>query len=163
MLLEFIQKYYEFKKASYGRTDSMKMSTKGRYGLKAAVDIAVNTADGCCVSLKSVSARQNISESYLEQLITPLKKAGIVKSTRGAQGGYLLAKNASEITVGEVLRALEGPLDIVECTSDKNACGSGNCDHCVTKNVWEKMSESVNEAADSITLDMLAAQSRSLE
>ena len=103
----------------------MKMSTKGRYGLKAAVDIAANSANGC-VSLKSVATRQNISESYLEQLITPLKKAGIVKSTRGAQGGYVLARDAKDITVGEVLRALEGPLDIVECTADKNACGSGN-------------------------------------
>lgn len=132
----------------------MKMSTKGRYGLRAVVDIAAN-ADSGCVSLKSVAQRQNISESYLEQLICPLKKAGIVKSTRGAQGGYVLAKAAEDITVGEVIRALEGPLDIVECSANKESCGAGSCKNCVTKNVWEKLSESVNEAADSITLAML--------
>lgn len=139
----------------------MKMSTKGRYGLKAMVDIAANCGIGQenCVSIKSVANRQNISESYLEQLIAPLKKAGFVKSTRGAQGGYVLAKSPSEITVGEILRVLEGSLDVVECTSNKDACGSGNCNNCVTKNVWEKLSESMNEAADSITLEMLAQQS----
>ena len=133
----------------------MKMSTKGRYGLAAVVDIAQNCLEGQCVSLKSVALRKNISESYLEQLICPLKKAGIVKSTRGAQGGYVLAKDAKDITVGEVLRALEGPLDLVECVSGKGSCGEGRCEDCATKNVWEKLSESVNEAADSITVDML--------
>ncbi len=142
----------------------MKMSTKGRYGLRAMVDIAVNCARGeSCVSLKSVANRQNLSESYLEQLISPLKKAGIVKSTRGAQGGYVLAKAAADITVGEILRALEGPLDIVECDKDKTNCGEGSCKNCVTKNVWEKLSESVNETADAITLEMLANQSLSAE
>ncbi|MBQ8940794.1 MAG: Rrf2 family transcriptional regulator [Firmicutes bacterium] len=139
----------------------MKMSTKGRYGLRAMVDIAVNCGKGECVSLKSVANRQNLSESYLEQLISPLKKAGIVKSTRGAQGGYVLAKSAADITVGEILRALEGPLDIVECDKGTASCGSASCKNCVTKNVWEKLSESVNETADSITLEMLARQSMS--
>ena len=142
----------------------MKMSTKGRYGLRAMVDIAANCAKGeNCVSLKSVATRQNLSESYLEQLISPLKKAGIVKSTRGAQGGYVLARDACEITVGEILRALEGPLDIVECEKTGTNCGAGSCKNCVTKNVWEKLSESVNEAADSITLEMLVSQSLSSE
>ena len=138
----------------------MKMSTKGRYGLRAMVDIAVNCGTGDnCVSLKSVANRQNLSESYLEQLIAPLKKAGIVKSTRGAQGGYVLAKRAEDITVGEILRALEGQLELVECANSKSSCGTGSCKNCVTKDVWEKLSESVNEAADSITLDMLAKRS----
>lgn len=138
----------------------MKMSTKGRYGLRAMVDIAANCECGDSrVSLKSVAMRQNISESYLEQLIAPLKRAGIVKSTRGAQGGYMPAKSTAEITVGEILRALEGPLDIVECDKNGTNCGEGSCKNCVTKNVWEKLSESVNEAADGITLEMLVKQS----
>lgn len=139
----------------------MKMSTKGRYGLRAAVDIAANSKDGC-VSLKSVAARQNISESYLEQLVCSLKKAGIVKSTRGAQGGYVLGREAADITVGEILRALEGPLYIVDCNAEKNNCGEA-CDKCVTKSVWEKMSESVNEIADAITLEMLVQNSKNNE
>ena len=138
----------------------MKMSTKGRYGLRAMVDIAVNNIGGeNCVSLKSVAERQDISERYLEQLIVPLKKAGIVKSTRGAHGGYVLARPAREITVGEILRALEGPIKIVECSGAGEGCRSEVCKTCVTRGVWEKLSESLSETADAITLETLAKQS----
>ncbi len=132
----------------------MKVSTKGRYGLKAMVDLAAHSTDGSCVSLKSIAERQGISEAYLEQLIAVLKKNGFVKSIRGAQGGYILEKDINQISVGDILRALEGPLDVVECVSERGAtsCGSGTCKKCVTKNVWEKISDSLSEVVNSIYL-----------
>lgn len=132
----------------------MKISTRGRYGLKAMVDIAANCKEGC-VSLKSIAERTNLSESYLEQLIAQLKKAGLVKSTRGANGGYILAKNAEDISVGDILRVVEGPLELVECLSGKETCGLGDCSCCVTKDVWAKLSDSVSETADNINLSEL--------
>lgn len=136
----------------------MKVSTKGRYGLKAMVDLAVHCKGNSCVSLKSIAERQGISEAYLEQLMAVLKKNGFVKSIRGAQGGYILKKALEEISVGDILRALEGPLNVVECVSDKKnvSCGSGTCKKCVTKNVWEKISDSLSEVVDSISLKDLA-------
>ena len=92
----------------------MKLSTKGRYGLRALIDLA-QYSEETPVSITSISKRQDISERYLEQLMSMLKKAGIVKSIRGANGGYILARDAKEISVGEVLRALEGSLEPVEC------------------------------------------------
>lgn len=135
----------------------MKISTKGRYGLKAMVDLAANLSDNSCITLKSIAERQGISEHYLEQLIAVLKKNGFVKSIRGAQGGYILNKSSSEISVGDLLRVLEGPLDLVDCVSNDTitGCGSGSCKKCVTKNVWEKLSNSFSEIVDSITLNDL--------
>ena len=91
----------------------MKLSTKGRYGLRA-IDLAVYSEKES-VSISCIAQRENISESYLEQLAGKLKKAGLIKSTRGAQGGYRLAKPAAEISVGDILRALEGELGAVDC------------------------------------------------
>ncbi len=132
----------------------MKISTRGRYGLKAMVDIAENCSEGC-VSLKSIAERTNLSESYLEQLIASLKKAGLVKSTRGANGGYTLTKPPEDISVGDILRVVEGPLKLVECLSDKESCGMGDCSLCATRDVWARLSESVSEAADNISLSEL--------
>jgi len=133
----------------------MKLSTKGRYGLKAMFDLALNSMNGP-ESLTNISDRQKISLSYLEQLIAQLRKAGLVKSIRGAQGGYLLAKEPADITVGDIIRTLEGPLYLSECidADEKQACG--NADYCVTKIIWEKMRDSFNSVIDSITLqDMM--------
>lgn len=85
----------------------MKLSTKGRYGLRAMIDLAIHSKEEA-VSIASIAARQKISESYLEQLIPKLRKAGMIVSVRGAGGGYMLAKPAKEISVGDILRALEG-------------------------------------------------------
>ena len=93
----------------------MKLSTKGRYGLRALIDLA-QYSENEPVSITSISDRQDISERYLEQLMAMLKKSGLVKSVRGAGGGYVLAKKMNEISVGDVLRALEGNLDPVACT-----------------------------------------------
>ncbi len=135
----------------------MKVSTKGRYGLKAIIDLAAHCSDGSCVSLKSIAERQGISEAYLEQLMAVLKKNGFVKSIRGAQGGYILEKSPEEISVGDILSVLEGPLNVVECVSNREnvSCGNGTCKKCVTKNVWEKISDSLLEVVNSISLKNL--------
>lgn len=139
----------------------MKISTKGRYGLRAMVDIGAHSQEGC-VCIKNIAQRQGISENYLEQLIAQLKKAGLVQSIRGANGGYVLTRKPEEISVGDVLRALEGDLQLTECVSNPEGCGNISCNDCVTKNVWEKISESINEAADSITLGELVDQKKEL-
>lgn len=132
----------------------MKISTKGRYGLKAVVDIAGHTNDEeRCVSLKAVAGRQGISENYLEQIVAPLKKARVLHSVRGAGGGYYLAKSAESLTVGEVLRVLEGSLAPADCVlDDVAACADSDCASCSTKTVWESLFDSINQVVDSITI-----------
>ncbi|MDO5345938.1 MAG: Rrf2 family transcriptional regulator [Lachnospiraceae bacterium] len=138
----------------------MKFSSKERYGLRALIDLALHSETET-VSISSISARQNISEAYLEQLVAKLKKAGLVVSSRGAQGGYKLAKPAEEISVGDVLRAVEGTLDAVNCPG---AVG-GVCQDsslCVSKNVWKKINNSIVETVDGIMLDTLVEESRAV-
>ena len=126
----------------------MKLSTKGRYGVKAMVDLAINQGD-VPVSIKSISQRQNISEYYLEQLFAPLRRAEIIKSIRGAQGGYVLNKNAANITVLEIMNILEGPIEISDCL-DHNDCDNVDC--CATRTVWRKIKDSIDGVMASITL-----------
>lgn len=137
----------------------MKLSTKGRYGLRALIDLALH-CETEAVPISSVAARQGISESYLEQLFGKLRKSGIVQSIRGAQGGYRLAKPASEISVGDVLRSLEGNLDAVECPGLKEDVGCEGADLCVTKYVWQRINESITHAVDEMKLDQLVEESR---
>ena len=137
----------------------MKLSTKGRYGLRAMLDLALNSTEEA-IALSGVAERQNISISYLEQLIAKLKKAGLVNSIRGAQGGYVLAKPASDISVGDILRALEGDLNPVDCAEVMG--GESTCsgaDLCVTKYVWKRISDSINDAVDNIMLSELVEES----
>ena len=137
----------------------MKLSTKGRYGLRALIDLAQYSSEAP-VSSTSISARQGISERYLEQLVSMLKKAGLVSSVRGAGGGYILAKDMSEISVGDILRALEGNLEPVECAGLEP---DGECqasDMCVTKYVWQRINESISQTVDEIMLDQLVEESR---
>ncbi|HQE04887.1 MAG: Rrf2 family transcriptional regulator [Tepidanaerobacteraceae bacterium] len=129
----------------------MKLSTKGRYGLKAMYDLALNYGDEP-VSLKSIAERQGISENYLEQLMANLRKAGLVRSIRGAYGGYLLSREPSKITVGDVLRALEGPIGLVDCVLEQDAVKCLKYENCITRTVWEKISDSIVKTIDSITL-----------
>lgn len=136
----------------------MKLSTKGRYGLRALVDLA-QYSEKDPVSINSIANRQDISERYLEQLMARLKKAGLVKSIRGVGGGYILAKSPSQISVGDVLRALEGELEPAECSAYHEE-GCKAADICVTKYVWKKINESINDTVDGIGLDELVAESR---
>ena len=137
----------------------MKISTKGRYGLRALIDIA-QYSEIEPVPISSISARQDISERYLEQLMALLKKAGLIKSIRGAGGGYVLAKDISEISVGDVLRALEGNLEPVECAAfhEKESCEASS--GCVTKYVWKRINESINQTVDEMDLQQLVEESK---
>ena len=132
----------------------MKLSTKGRYGLKAMLDLAAHNSEGQVV-LKSIAERQGISENYLEQLFAILKKANLVKSIRGSQGGYVLAAAASEISVGDILRALEGSLAPVDCVAEDKPAQCSKSGRCVTKGIWEKIRDSINTVIDSTTLEDL--------
>lgn len=140
----------------------MKLSTKGRYGLRALIDLA-KYSEIEPVSINSIAVRQGISERYLEQLMALLKKAGLVRSIRGAGGGYVLAKDAGEISVGDVLRALEGKLEPVECAAFHEEEGCVAADGCVTKYVWQKINESINQTVDEIRLDTLILESKKLD
>ena len=132
----------------------MKLSTKGRYGLRALIDLAQNSGEEP-VSITSISTRQDLSERYLEQLMSMLKKAGLVRSVRGAGGGYVLARKLEEISVGDVLRALEGSLEPVDCAGFEPEGGCSVSDSCVTKYVWKKINDSINQTVDEIRLDQL--------
>lgn len=136
----------------------MKLSTKGRYGLRALIDLAQYSEEEA-VSIASIAARQNISESYLEQLVAKLRKAGLVVSIRGAQGGYRLARPSDTISVGDILRALEGNLEAVECSAHTDE-GCQGADLCVTKYVWQRINESIARTVDEMMLDQLVEESK---
>lgn len=129
----------------------MILSTRSRYGLKMMLELALNYEYGS-ISLSKIAERQQLSVTYLEQLIAPLRKRGLVEGIRGSKGGYILAKSPGEITVGEVIRILEGPLAPAECVLDKEEYECINADNCATRLLWEKISESINNVIDSITL-----------
>lgn len=138
----------------------MLLTTKGRYGLKAVFDIALNGS--APLSLKTIATRQGISDSYLEILISTLKKGGIVISTRGAQGGYELARDPDEITVGDILRVLEGPMAPAECVMESHehqkGCTSNDLDciqTCAVHSVLKKLYYNINTALDSMTLQSM--------
>ncbi len=126
----------------------MKLSTKGRYGVKAMVDLAINFGEQP-VSIKSISERQNISEYYLEQLFSSLKKAKLIKSIRGAQGGYILNRAPEEITIQDIINVLEGPIEVSNCLDD-SACNNIDC--CATRLLWKKIKDSIDSVTSSITL-----------
>lgn len=139
----------------------MKLSTKGRYGLRAFVDIAIYSEKEP-VSLAEVAKRQDISISYLEQLMTKLKKANLVEAVRGASGGYVLTRKPEDISVGDVLRALEGDLSPVECATEEESCehSCGATGHCTTRLVWKKINDSVNDTINNIFISELVLDSR---
>lgn len=130
----------------------MKLSTKGRYGVKAMVDLAIRYGDSP-VSIKSIAERQNLSEFYLEQLFAPLRRAKLIKSIRGAQGGYVLNRSPKDITVADIIEVLEGPIEISSCL-DTTECD--NMDICPTRLLWEKIKKSIDDVTSSITLQDMA-------
>jgi len=134
----------------------MKLSTKGRYGTRAMVDIAVHGSNDGPVLLKDIARRQEISEGYLEHLMASLKAAGLVKSERGAKGGYYLAKPATQITAGDILDSLEGPFFPADCVERASVCQRNKI--CVTRDLWIKMRNAVCEVMESTTLQDLAEQ-----
>jgi Rrf2 family transcriptional regulator, cysteine metabolism repressor len=132
----------------------MKISTKGRYGLRAMLDLAINSKTNH-VALGSIAERQGISESYLEQMFSVLRKAELVKSIKGPQGGYTLARSGNSITIGCILRALEGNLSVIGKEVVNSNKEGFNLEDCIKQNVWDRLNESINSVVDSLTLEDL--------
>lgn len=127
----------------------LKISTKGRYGLTIMMELAAKYGEGP-ISLKSIAEKNQLSEHYLEQLIAPLRNAGLVKSVRGAYGGYILSREAAEITAGDVIRVLEGPISPVDFTEE---------DDPAKRNLWLRIRDGIASVLDSTTLlDLISYQ-----
>lgn len=136
----------------------MRISTKGRYALRLMLDLAVN-GEGKNLPLKTIAARQEISDKYMEQLISSLVKAGYIQSVRGAQGGYRLNGEPRDYTVGMILRLMEGSLSPVPCLDgEKNGCPRE--ESCVTVEVWQKLKDAIDGVVDSVTLEDLVQRQR---
>lgn len=127
----------------------MKLSTRSRYGMRAVFDLAKAYGDGP-LQIKSIAKTEDISNKYLEQLISILKSAGLVRSVRGPKGGYYLSRPPEKINLSEVFRVLEGPFLPVDCLVESDYCGK--CSDCMMKMVWTKLQNSVDEVLGAITL-----------
>jgi Rrf2 family cysteine metabolism transcriptional repressor len=141
----------------------MKLSTKGRYGLRAMIELALRYGEGP-IALRNVAANQDISEHYLEQLMGTLRKASLVTSIRGAQGGYMLSKEPGKIKVGDIIRALEGPIAPVDCVIEKR---EGEVCHrinkCIARDTWLRLRDAISEVLDGVTLEDLIEETKDVE
>lgn len=137
----------------YLKVINVKISTKGRYALRLMLDLAENGSKAY-IPLKDISERQEITIKYLEQIVSQLSRAGLIKSTRGNNGGYRLVKPACCYSVGEILRAAEGNLAPVACIEVfPNQCS--RCKDCLTLPLWEKLGKTINDFVDGVTLEDL--------
>lgn len=127
----------------------MRLSKKAQYGTRAMLELALNYNHGF-TSLSHIAKGEGISLKYLEQLIRPLKRAGMVESIRGAAGGYRLSRPPAEIRVGEIIRALEEPMNPVECLDDSGLCERSG--QCKARSIWIYLSQSIQRTLDGITL-----------
>lgn len=135
----------------------MKISTKGRYALRMMIEFGMNLDQ--CTKISQVAARQGISDKYLEQIVTLLHRAGYVRSSRGAQGGYMLTRKPEEYTVGMILRQVEGSLSPVPCLDDKsNQCERAS--HCAALTFWQQLKDAIDQAVDSVTLADLVEEQK---
>ena len=135
----------------------MRLSTRGRYGVRLMIDLALHNGNGP-VMLKDISRRQGISQKYLWNLINPLKSAGLVKSTRGAHGGFTLARDPAGISVTDILQVLEGSLCLVDCVENPSACERST--NCVARDVWCLASGNLRQTLASVTLAHLMEKQR---
>lgn len=134
----------------------MKLSTKGRYGVRLMIDLAAHYGEGP-VLLREIATRQGISEKYLSNLIGPLKATGLVEATRGVNGGYLLGKPPASITMREIVQTLEGPLGLVDCVEKPTLCKRAA--HCISHDLWREAAAGMTQVLEKYTLaDMLARQ-----
>ena len=138
----------------------MKLSTKGRYGVRALLDIALHNNESP-VLLKDIAKRQAISVQYLEQLISPLVKAGIVRSIRGSRGGVTLAKVPEQMKLSEVIQVLEGSIALVDCVDSPEVCPRS--DFCATRDVWEEMKVAIGQVLEHTTLQDLVERQKKKE
>jgi len=135
----------------------MKLSTRGRYGVRLMLDLALHYGEGP-VLLKDIAGRQGISEKYLWQLINPLKTVGLIGSTRGAHGGYVLARPPEEISLKEIVRVLEGSLCLVDCVENPAVCDRSQT--CTSRDIWSEASNQISQILESMTLDKMVVKQR---
>jgi Rrf2 family cysteine metabolism transcriptional repressor len=143
------------------RGGQVRISTRAEYGLRAMLDLADHYREDP-VTLRSIAKRQGLSESYLEQLMAVLKKAGLVTSVRGAQGGYELADDPSRIKISTLFTVLEGPIEPVDCVREQSEGDCPNSQKCAVQLLWLKLSQSITEVLDSTTLADLVTQTHEL-
>lgn len=127
----------------------MKLSTRSRYGTRMMLDLAQHYKEGP-VQIGEIAKRQEVSVKYLEQLIIPLKKANLIKSIRGPKGGHMLAKSPKEITVGQIVKVLEGGIDLSNCIEDADVCERSS--DCLTRGIWEEATKAMYDKLNSIPL-----------
>jgi Rrf2 family protein len=134
----------------------MKLSTKGRYGVRLMIDLAAHYGEGS-ILLREIAKREEISEKYLSNLVNPLKAAGLVEATRGVHGGYVLGKAPTAITIREIVEVLEGPLCLVECVEKPAACDRSV--RCITHDLWRETADGMTQVLGKYTLaDMVERQ-----
>ena len=138
----------------------MKMSTKIRYGTRAILELAVHYGEGP-IELKEIARKEDIPLKYLEQVIIPLRTAGLIKSIRGSKGGYTLAKLPSKIRLSNVFETLEGPVSLTECLQDPTVCQKIAV--CVTRDIWKEVSDAINGILSSITLEEMVKRKQEKE
>jgi len=135
----------------------MKLSTKGRYGTRAMLDLAMHREAGP-VNLKYIAERQGVSWRYLEHLMVRLASQGLVRPVRGRGGGFVLSRPASQISLAEIVEALEGSMSVVECLADAEVCH--RAPFCATREVWDGVSQSISRYLDEMTLEDLCQRQR---
>ncbi len=140
----------------------MKISTKGRYALRIMLDLALHDS-GELVPLKEIAKRQGITLKYMEQIISPLSKSGFVQSSRGSNGGYRIARRPSDLTAGDILRALEGPLAPTACLQNAGYVDCDRAEICETLDFWKGFNKVVNDYVDSVTLEDLVNHSLAMQ
>ncbi len=140
----------------------MRMSTRGRYALRAMVDLALTESEGP-IQQEEIARRQAIPSAYLARLMTQLSRAGLVRGERGPGGGYRLAKPATEICAGDIVRAVEGPLQVVTCVDPVTGEACSRQAHCVTTNVWQRVGDAIAGVLDGITLQDMVEDAEALE
>jgi Rrf2 family protein len=138
----------------------MKISTKIRYGTRAMLELACHYGEGP-IELREIAKREDISLKYLEQVIVPLRTAGLVKSARGSKGGYSLAKPPSEIYLKDLVETLDGPLNLIECLNDPKVCQK--VPYCITRDIWQEVSEAIDGIFHSVTLEEMVRRKKEKE
>jgi len=130
----------------------MRLSTRARYGTRLMLELALNFSNGT-IFLKDIAEKEEISEKYLSHLVIPLKSSGLISSSRGAHGGYRLAKSPSQITLKEIVQTLEGSISCVECVKNPSVCP--RVSKCATRGIWEKLDEKIAAELSSVNLEDL--------
>jgi len=142
---------------------AMRLSTKSTYGLRAMLNVAMES-DGAAVSISDISKKEGISVQYLEQLLNKLRREGLIESVRGPKGGYMLSKDPGNITVADIVKALEGEIRLSHCVSSAKSPGASckNTRSCVPKLVWLKLSNAISDCLESMTLEDLCGKARKI-